>query len=175
MYRDIIAGAKSRYRQSMVEPGYRLYFVLGRLSGQLTKLVFESMAYNNPEFYVRMDNDFTFGVLLWALSTATYLDMRRRGIEVRAVRYEDLIARPLDVCRAILEFCHLPVSLAEEAVKALNVDSQRNSVMARSIIAKFKEPELTPEKKEKLNELLKHFGVPMIGDEPIIEGTLTGS
>jgi len=62
MYRDIIAGAKSRYRQSMVEPGYRLNFVLGRLSGQLTKLVFESMGYNNPEFYVRMDNDFTFSV-----------------------------------------------------------------------------------------------------------------
>jgi len=108
-------------------------------------------------------------------STATYLDMRRRGIEVRAVRYEDLIARPLDVCRAVLKFCHLPASLAEQGVKAIDVDSQMNSAVANTVLKSIKDPELTPARRAELNQLLKQFGVPLIGDQTIIEGTLTWS
>jgi len=99
--------------------------------------------------------------------------MRRRGIEVRAVRYEDLIARPLDVCRAVLKFCHLPASLAEQGVKAIDVDSQMNSAVANTVLKSIKDPELTPARRAELNQLLKQFGVPLIGDQTIIEGTLT--
>jgi len=91
------------------------------------------------------------------------------------VRYEDLVARPLDLCRVILEFCRLPVSLAELAVKALDRDSQRNSISAKSLIGRMKDPQLTPETKETLNELLKKHGLPLIGEPNIVEGTLTCS
>ena len=77
------------------------------------------------------------------------------------------------MCRLILEFYHLPVSLSELAVKALDVDSQRNSILAKSIIGRFRKPQLTPRNKIKLNELLKQFEVPLIGEPGIIEGTLT--
>ena len=110
---------------------------------------------------------------MYTITTASYLDLRRRGFDVSALRYEDLVARPLDMCRVVLEFCHLPVSLAELGVKAFDVDSQRNSVFAESIIGRFKEPELTAQIKLKLNELLKKFGLPQIGEPGILEGTLS--
>ena len=99
--------------------------------------------------------------------------MRRRGFDVSAVRYEDLVARPLDVCRVILEFCRLPVSLAELAVKALDRDSQRNSTVGRSSLGRIAASQLTAEKKTKLNELLAKHGLPLIGESHIHEGTLS--
>lgn len=139
----------------------------------MTKMAVDSMGYDGSDFCVRLDNDLTGGVLLSAVTTKSYLDMRRRGFDVSALRYEDLVARPLDMCRVIMEFCHLPVSLAELAVRAFDVDSQRNSYVARSIIGHFKEPQLTPSNKTKINELLKQLEMPLIGEPGIIEGTLS--
>ena len=117
-------------------------------------------------------NDMVLGTLVYAFATASYLDMRRRGFDISALRYEDLVARPLDMCRVVLEFCHLPVSLAELAVKAFDVDSQANSVSPNFDVRHFKEPQLSPQMKTKLNEILGKCGVPLIGEPNIIEGTL---
>ena len=173
MYRDVVTVAKSLYRYSLVHPLLRLTCVLGKLSGRLTKIVVDSMGFDGSDFCVRLEDDLTGGVLVSAVTTKSYLDMRRRGLDVSAVRYEDLVARPLDMCRVIMEFCHLPVSLADLAVRAFDVDSQSNSIMAKTVIGRFKEPPLTPRNKPKLNELLKKFELPLIGEPGIIEGTLT--
>jgi len=173
MYRDTLAVAKSMYRMSMVIPGLRLIALLGSISGNMTKMIIDSVGFNGSDYCVRLDNDLTGGVLLAAVTTTVYLDLRRRGFDVSALRYEDLVARPLDMCRVVLEFCHLPVSLAELAVKAFDVDSQRNSIIAKSVIGHFKEPQLTPQVKTKLDELLKKFWLPLIGEPGIVEGTLS--
>jgi len=150
----------------------RLATLLGYLSDHMTKVIFDAMGYDGSDFCVRLDDDLTFGVLIYAGAMSSYLDLRRRGLDVSALRYEDLVARPLDMCRVILEFCHLPVSLAEKAVKAFDSDSQKNSLLAQSLIGNVKKPQLTPQRKVKLNELLKKFGL-QLSDEPvIIEGTL---
>ena len=175
MYRDVVAIAKSVYRLSMINVSLRLTYLLGSISGLMTKMIVDSMGHNGSDFQVRLDNELTFGVLLSAATTGSYLDLRRRGFDVSAVRYEDLVARPLDMCRVILEYCHFPVSLAELAVKAFDADSQRNSVLAKSVTGCFKEPQLTPQTKTKLNELLKKQGMPLIGEQGIVEGTLSCS
>jgi len=175
MYRDIVTVAKSSYRLTMVLPSLRLGYILGSLSGQMSKIIVDSIGADGSDFCVRLDNNLTGAVVLYAVITASYLDMRRRGFDVSALRYEDLVARPLDMCRVILEYCHLPVSLAELAVKAFDVDSQRNSVLAKSVMGRFKEPQLTPDIKTKLNELLKKYGLPLIGEPGVIEGTLSCS
>ena len=167
--------AKSLYRISMVLPSLRLYYLLCRSSGRFTTRFVDSVGADGCDYCVRLDNDLTFGVLLYALTTSAYLDMRRRRFDVSALRYEDLVARPLDMCRAILEFCRLPVSLAQLAVKAFDVDSQRNSAIAKPVVGRFEEPQLTPQKKARLNELLKKYGLPLIGQPGIVEGTLSCS
>ena len=173
MYRDAVTVAKSLYRVSMVLPSLRLVMLLGYLSRHVSKAIGDSMGFSGSDFCVRMNNDLTLGVLLFAVTTSSYLDLRRRGFNVSALRYEDLVARPLEMCRVILEFCHLPVSLAKKAVKAFDTDSQKNSIVSRSSIGHFKAPQLTPQRKMKLNELLKKHGMPLIGEPGIIEGTLS--
>ena len=172
MYRDVVKVAKSIYRVMMAFPSTRLAMLLGYLSGHMTKLITDSMGYNGSDFCIRQDNGLTVGFLMYALTITSYLDLRRRGLDVSALRYEDLVARPLDMCRVILEFCHLPVSLAEKAVKAFDSDSQKNSLLAQSLIGNFKEPQLTAQRKVKLNELLKKFGMELSDEPVIIEGTL---
>jgi len=172
MYRDVEKVAKSVYRTSYVIPVLNLVIKLGRLNGQFTKTVVNSIGFNGADFCVRFDNDMMPGSVLAAVVTSGYFAARRRGLNISALRYEDLVGRPLDMCRIVLEYCNFPVSLAERAVKAFDIDSQRNSVMARSIIGNFKEPEMTLQTKVKLNELLKTYGLPLIGEPGILEGTL---
>ena len=172
MYREVLSVAKSLYRLSLTDPFIHLFWIVGRLSGPMTMMISDTFGTLCSRVR-RLDSDLTVGVLMWAAATKAYLDARRRGLDISALRYEDLVARPLDMCRVILEFCRLPVSLAELAVKALDVDSQRNSSAAKSKIGHYKEPELTPQTRAQLNEQLKADGVPLIGEPGILEGTLT--
>jgi len=176
MYRDVIPVAKSVYRASSVHPTLRLMYSLGSLHAELSKLVMDAIGFDGTPFRVRMDTDWTYGTVLFGLTTSAYVTMRSHGFDVSGLRYEDLVERPLDMCRVLMEFCGLPVSLAELGVKALDVDSQRNSLTAKSNIGHLKEPEMTPQIKVKLNEVLKRYpGAPLIGEPAVLEGTLTCS
>ena len=179
MYRDAEKVANSVYRASLVAPNLRLHFALSKLSGYFFWMAMNSVNLTNlhtkSDMYVRIENDLMIGVLILIMVSSAYVDLRRRGFDIHAVRYEDLVARPLDMCRVILEYCRLPVSLAELAVKAFDADSQRNSPLARSIVKNFKEPEMTPEIKKKLNALLAKCELPLIGELGTIEGTLACS
>jgi len=159
----------------MVVPSLRLVYELGRLSGHITKLMIEAMGVDGSDCCVRVSNNLVPGIMFAAVMTIMYLDSYRQGFDIRAVRYEDLVAHPLEMCRTVLEFCHLPVSLAELAVKAFEVDSQRNSMLSRSVLKHIKEAEITPQIKAELNGLLKKYGMPLIGEPNILEGTLTCS
>jgi len=174
MYRDVVAVARSVYRLSLTDPWLRVFYILGRLSGRLTALMSPSLGQLGSRVG-RLDNELIPGLLFAGVATETYLDARRRGLDISALRYEDLVARPLDMCRVVLAFCRLPVSLAQLAVRAFDDDSQRDSFAAKSKMAHIKQPPLTPETKARLNELLKQFAMPLIGEPGIIEGTLTCS
>ena len=178
MYRDIEKVAKSAYRSSLCVPSGYLILQANKLSPMVCKRMLDSMGFNGANYSISLPDlpgDLAFGILVAIITTTVYLEARRRGFDVRAVCYEDLVARPLDMCHVILEFCHLPVSLADLAVRALDVDSQRNSHIARSIIGRFKDPEMTPQTRAKLNEFLKKFEMPPIGEPNALEGTLTCS
>jgi len=99
LYRDVVAVAKSFYRMSMILPSARLNYLLGRFSGRV------SMSLSYPlrsDLCMRLDNGLMLGVLSTAVKIGHYLDLRRRGFDLSALRYEDLVARPLDMCRVIL-------------------------------------------------------------------------
>jgi len=42
-------------------------------------------------------------------------------------------------------------------------------------VGRFKDPEMTPQIRDRLNTLLKQFDMPLIGEPSVIEGTLTCS
>jgi len=149
MYRDIVSGAKSMYRMSMVLPHLRLVYLLGRFTSRVSKKILYSLGSDRPDLCMRFDNDIMPGVLLSSLVTSSYLDLRRRGFQISAVRYEDLVARPLDMCRVILEFCRARLTSWARRQRGFAADSQRNCVVAKAAISNFKNPELTPQIKTK--------------------------
>jgi len=173
MYRDFVAVSKSMYRCSMTIPVIRLKYLSGGTTDSFVKTSADKLGVDLSSVCKPMCSGIMFGVLNAALRIALYLDLRRRGFDISALRYEDLVARPLDMCRVILEFCHLPVSLAELAVKAFDVDSQATSHMAKSVVGHIKEPQLTPQMTAQLNEQLTKLGVPLIGEPGVVEGTLS--
>jgi len=177
MYRNVSTVARSFYRMTYSTPSLRLASLLGQRSKFLLEQIFESMGLPAKEFNVRLTNDLSLGTLVAAIATRSYLDMHRQDPSIAALRYEDLIDRPLETCRAVMEFCGLPSSLAELAVRGLEVDSQRRSPMSRDIIgrSRIKEPGMTTEITMSLNELLKRFGLPGIECDDILPGTLLHS
>jgi len=175
MYRDVVAVAKSLHRYTMTTPSHRLLYLRTGKADYFLKTLARNHGVDLSNLCQPMFTDFNLmiGVIIASVKISDYLDLRRRGLDVSAVRYEDLVSRPLDLCRVVLEFCHLPVSLAELGVKAFDVDSQANSLVAKSAVGHFKQQQLTEQSKAEINDILKKLGVTLIGEPNIIEGTLT--
>jgi Sulfotransferase family len=176
MYRDVVKVSKSLYRIAYPLPSIWLAFKLGRLSGSLTEKVIESMGIDGRDYHHRLRDDMELGVLLFCLLTRVYLDLKHSGrTDVVGVRYEDLVDNSAETIRRILEHCHLPAELVTPALRGLEVDSQRNSMLAKDAIGSLPEPALTPDVIVRANEWLGKTGLPLVGEECLIEGTITCS
>jgi Sulfotransferase family len=174
MYRDVVKNSKSIYRMAYTLPSLWLAYKLGRLSASVTEAMIDSMGLPGKYFHFRVRNDLELGIITNCCLMKMYLDLRKAGIiDIVGVRYEDLVADPTESIRRILEYCHLPVELTEAGRRGLDVDSQRNCSIAKSIIGGLKEPELTPDAKAITNEHLRNSGLPLIGQECLLEGTIT--
>lgn len=174
MYRDVVKVAKSMYRMTHALPSIWLGYQLGRLSGVITEKVVDSMGLVGRDFRYRSHNHMEYGVLMFCLLTRVYLDLRRSGrTDVVGVRYEDLVDNPSGSIRRIFEHCRLPQELVEPGLRGLEVDSQRNSILSKEAIGSLPEPELTPDVIVRANEMLRKNGLPLIGEECLIEGTIT--
>jgi hypothetical protein len=174
MYREVVAAAKSLYRIIYPLPSLWLAFRLGRVSGIFTEKVVETMGIDGRDFRHRCRTDLDYGVILFCLSSRVYLKLRRSGrTDVVGIRYEDLVKNPTESISRIFKHCRLPDELVEPGLRGMKVDSQRNSVIAKQIIGSIPEPELTPETMLWGNDLLRKDELPLIGDECLIEGTIT--
>jgi hypothetical protein len=173
MYRGYVKCAQSIFRCTYTWPSLCLMFILGKLSGKMTSKVLESMGYSGKDFSIRLHDDMTFGVLFTATLMKKYLEYRREGIDVKGIRYEDLISRPLESSKAIMEHCELPMSLAEPALEGLKRDSQQNTPISKANIGHLWVPELTPHSKVILNKMLEKYELPTLDEECVLDGTMT--
>jgi hypothetical protein len=114
---------------------------------------------------------FGLGALVEAI--VYYLESRQKGLEIEAIRYEDIVADPMYACKRILEFCGAPENLLERALDGMKTDSQRSSPIAKAAVEKYKCPEFDEEFRQKANRLLRRHGLPEIEEELILEGTIT--
>ena len=90
-----------------------------------------------------------------------------------AVRYEDIIEDKRNAITAVLEYCGLSLSLVDQALKGLEVDSQRNSHISRAILKKHSECTLTERARNKFSKMLIENDLPMIEGDGVLEGTIT--
>ena len=100
------------------------------------------------------------------------LDFRRGGFDISAIRYEDLVERPLEICRRAMDSCGLPVSFADNIVSCMQEDTQ-NTLVSKSSLSRFRDPKVTPEVKDSLDRLAAKYGLPSVSEGCILEGTIS--
>ena len=154
-------------------PSVKLAQLLGRLSPSMFAAVLDWMGYGGSDFKVLVNNDLTFGAVCVLAATKAYVDFRRQGFHINAIRYEDLVARPLETCQRLMEFCGLPVSLAHDVITGMEADSQQKTAISRAALRQFHDPEVTPDVTQSLNVLAAKFGLPPVNEECVLEGSLS--
>jgi len=118
-------------------------------------------------------DDIDLGFYFWAVLCREYIRLRRSGFPVSAIRYEDIIKNRRFATQAILEYCDLPTTLTDKALRGLEVDSQRNSPISKAILQQFPDPVVTEGSKKRGNAFMKDFGLPSIESNGILDGTIT--
>jgi len=121
----------------------------------------------------KLEDDIDLGMLTWVATCREYINLRRSGFSIDALRYEDLIEDKRNSTLAILEYCGLPLSLVDLALKGLEVDSQRNSPISQAVLGKHQDCVLTDRARVKFNKMLKEYELPLIEGEAVLEGTIT--
>ena len=99
--------------------------LLGRLSESVSARLFARCGDILSDYHVLIENDLTLGAVYALVSMKAYLDFRRRGFDISAIRYEDLVERPLEICRRAMEACGLPVSFADNIVSCMQQETGR--------------------------------------------------
>ena len=90
-----------------------------------------------------------------------YLEFRRRCFDISAIRYEDLVTRPREICRRSMEACGLPVSFANSINQCMQNDSQQDTVVSKSAMSRFRDSEVTLETEDSLDRLAAKYGLPL--------------
>ena len=151
----------------------KLTLFMGRFSGKVTAACLGELGFTGDNYNIKIVDKVEFGLLLWALSCREYIKMRKSGFPAAAIRYEDLVNDRRFALEAVLEYCGLPLSLMEKALRGFELDSQRHSPLSQKILKKYQEAELTPGAIERADVIMKKYGLPLIRDEGILEGTIT--
>ncbi len=99
------------------------------------------------------------------ISFEAFNRMRKCGIPVTAVKYEDLIKEPNRVLAELMKITNMPESLAAKAKEALKKDSQGIWVVNQKDMAKFRKQigECDPNEellRDEMQEISEELGVP---------------
>jgi hypothetical protein len=149
-------------------------FRLAKISPHITKAMIEDMGFNCKECTVESTEPLAWTFFLWAITVKKYLMWREQGINIVAVRYEDLEANPASFVTAILDHFELPLEWQNDALKGMALDSQRNSTYSRVRLINVALPVLTPQVKNVLNSICHSFNLPLPGEPCVLDGTISG-
>ena len=174
MYRNAFPMTKSCYKTSKQLPLLDLVFLVTPWSQTLTRAGVAAMGLSADMFKVRCSDGMVFCLYVWAVIISRYREYVSREIDIVAVKYEDLVERPLEATRTVFKYCGVPVEWAEQAINALKKDAQRLSPLSRKNLDRVKlNMELTPQRKREMNAICDQFGLPRIPQECVLERTIT--
>ena len=169
MYRNVVSVAKSSARMANIIPS-----IMRLLHSVNPTMMMERMGYGGNDYVnVHFENFLTWAAVRALATMKAYVDFRRRGFDIKGIRYEDLIAHPLETAERLMEACGLPVSLAQKAVRCMQDDSQKKSRISRESLGRFRDAEVTPEIIESMNKYAAKYDLPPVNEECILEGTIS--
>lgn len=174
MYRDGVKVAQSLARA--IEGGCTLAnvaFLLGRVHVSITRALIEHMGYDTTQCNINSKDPFAWTFYLWAYTVRKYLDWRKNGMDIAAVRYEDLQNCPAQVIRNLLEHLDLPREWKIPCLQGLSVDSQRHSEISRQALNKIPMPKPSAAVNKLLIDMCSQMDLPSPYRPCILEGTIS--
>jgi len=127
MYRNLVQVGQSFARVSREVPTLLMMNTLGKLSAVLSGKCLDYLGYSlAKDFRYKFWDDLSMGILRATVNCKLYLEWRSNGLEVSAVRYEDIMKDKHFAARTILKFYGLPISLEQDFLRGLEFDSQQN-------------------------------------------------
>ncbi len=169
IYRDLNVAAHSGQRTLWLVPPFFLHYMTRWFSNpQSVPFVYHFMGTRSKgieDISFRYDVFLEYVYRLQIISFAAFNRMRRSGLTVTALRYEDLVKEPDRVLTELMKATNMPESLASEAKKALKVDAQATQLFSQKEMAKFRKQiaELDPNDellRDEMQEISEEYGVP---------------
>lgn len=77
-------------------------------------------------------------LLEWLSKVNSYLELKKYNSDIIALRYEDLIANPREMIRAIFDYCGISNEEIESACKAIRLDAHSGTNLARNPMPRYK-------------------------------------
>jgi hypothetical protein len=141
MYRDTWATVKSFYKLFGTELQRKLFTILMKYSAhtwiQLTKqrvdMVNNILKKKKIEFTTSVEASVAASIGIVCYAVAKYIQLQEQGLPICAFRYEDLLNDAKYSIEALFEYCHLPLDLVSKGLRAMAKDSQRNTLVSRTI------------------------------------------
>ena len=174
MYRDGLKVAKSFSRLAQED---HLMMVLNTVMDTFPKVqnsVWQLIGYSH-DYFIPVRYSLSRFFMLWAITCAKYNELRRDGIPIVAVRYEDLLENPEFATSAVLKYSGLDQDLVSKALAAFGKDSHSNTVFSQERLRRHKALEVTPDIQLELDEISIKTALPRSNESCILRGTITAA
>ncbi|ELU03003.1 hypothetical protein CAPTEDRAFT_202595 [Capitella teleta] len=150
----------------------RLGYLFSRFSGSIMSLMYRNVHFPTDGTNRTVSNCHTSGIMQATVATKMYMLMKNEGLDVTGLLFDDILANKELAVRAIFKASGLPESLVADALKAFDRDSQSNSLLSKSVLAKIKPLKFTKEHEIESSKLLVEMGYPPLEKECRLEGTI---
>ena len=130
----------------------------------LERNYFISVLKTFKETYVSADaNTACVFAYMWSLCMLIARDAIARDRSILPVKYEDIIARPMETVRQLFENLDIDVIHVDGAVNSMKRDSQRDSVVSRDRLASSEY--LSTADRIKIDSILLKFNLPLLSED----------
>jgi len=173
MYRNPVKVAQSLYRLSEEMPMVKTIYYFGKGSASRFGMGLALMGMPCDEFKLKCNHYFTMGVTISLICQRKYLMFRESGLDIVAVRYEDIVKNPTAAMKVILRHCKFPEDGAEKCKRALEIDSQAGTPMSTEVIRRHATLNYEGPAKDESDLLCDKFNLPHLDQEYVAPYTIT--
>ncbi len=142
VYRDLTELVLSNRRAAATEPSAGLFFALVEYgtdairTGALSTVGIPDKSAQG--FKAKYEPTMEIIYYLGMDMIRHYYSLRKNGMRIIGVRYEDLVDNPETMISKLLDLCEIPSTYVSKALKAMEKDSQENTELSRQKLAPFK-------------------------------------
>ena len=176
IYRDAMPVCKSMYKIWKNLPMGRLNLIFARFALRFYLPTLNFTGYYDPvdsKHNLRLTPGYGQGVFLWANVIGMYRRFRKSGIDMAAVKYEDLVKDKESALTRLFMYNGIPARCIKPALRAFNCDSQANSILSMDVLRNTRLPPFTEHDRNEINKICAFYNLPKVGDSCVLEGTLT--